>query len=85
MKYVNGFMTLSARHAAWLLAGAGLPPLPATARANLSTGEAERLELVQTLALQMETGDAAHLAVCRRLLQHLCGPMSIEPATSRLQ
>jgi hypothetical protein len=79
MENVNSWIpTPSARQAARLLANAR-SPLSAPSGA-VSPGEAERLELVDALALHMETCDAADLSVCRRLLEHLRGPeLSVMP------
>ena len=38
---------------------------------TLSAGDEERVELIDALAAHMQDCDAADLAVCRRLLQHL--------------
>ena len=92
MTGMNGFMpAASARRAAWLLAGRTCAePTPATS-VPISAGECERLELVDTIALRIQalTGsgsvDAAELAVCRRLLEHLRGPLPGEMPALRLQ
>jgi hypothetical protein len=65
----------SARQAACLLAGMRLSA-SLTPAARISAGEEERLELVDALASRMHHCDAADLAVCRRLLEHLRGPYS---------
>jgi hypothetical protein len=82
---VNGWIpTPSERQAAWILGGAPYTP-PAGAPDLLSAGEEERLELVEVLAARLQTGDAAEVAVCRRLLQHLQGPEVHRTIASRLQ
>src|SRR5437773_1220720 len=85
MTGMNDFMlTASARRAAWLLAGRTCTGRAPAASAGISAGECERLELVDTIALHMQalaaarSIDRAELAVCRRLLDHLRGPLGSE-------
>jgi hypothetical protein len=92
MTGMNPFIpTASTRRAAWLLAGRACAELPPAASAGISAGECERLELIDTIALHMQalagarSVDRAELALCRRLLAHLRGPVESEMPALRLQ
>ena len=75
--------TASARRAACLLAG-WRETEPSVFSAT--SGEAERIELVNRIAEQMrDLEDPADLAVCVRLLEHLRGPIWSDLASLRLQ
>jgi len=89
MTDMNGVMPAeSARRAAWLLAGCDIALPPA---GTIPTGESERLELVDVIAEHMKVQacgqslDLHELAVCRRLLEHLRGPLPDQMPTLRLQ
>lgn len=90
MNNMNAPIPLSAQRAAWLLAGGGSRPAP-TASGAVSAGEAERLELVDAIAVHMETltscrsADAPELAACRHLLDHLRGAVGTGAPHLRLQ
>jgi hypothetical protein len=90
MTHMNALIPLSAQRAAWLLAGRGSRLAPA-AMGPVSAGEAERLELVDAIAVHMETltrfrsADAPELAACRRLLDHLRGPVGTDTPDLCLQ
>jgi hypothetical protein len=91
MTHVNDFTFRVSAHAAALLLNGQRAALPTTVYETLSAGEAERLELVETIAVRLQyvtsisSIDELELAVCQRLLEHLRGPETGDMAGLCLQ